>query len=219
MNELTLMKSNIKLCRILLLTVIILTPNAYSQSNNEARQHIEGLALSKSIINSKNFSVCYHYGCKEIDQISLDDHVWMELSGIVNNGSSTPEQERALIAEYIGRMEVIVGRKTNTQFDQGGTFILFVNLGKAKSNQMDCIDESTNSLAYLRLLDNEQLIKYHKIGGLVTRGGISAGYPHTAVLIIDLLSNQKFVVDSWFFDNGRPAVVLPYKLWKAGWKP
>ena len=116
-------------------------------------------------------------------------------------------------------METIVGRMTNTQYDNAGTFLLYLDLGKAKSHQMDCIDESINSFSYLKLLENENKLHFHKLEGLVSRGGLVAGYPHTAVLLIEHNTNKKFVVDSWFLANGRPATVVQYKLWKSGWKP
>ena len=55
--------------------------------------------------------------------------------------------------------------------------------------------------------------------GLRSRGGLLSGYPHTAVLLKDKTSNEEFIIDSWFHDNGKPAEVILLKKWKRGWKP
>ena len=198
---------------------VITFQDAISQTVNKAREHIESITLSKIDISPKNFSVCHQYGCKVIQNISIEENIWEKLIRDFINRSASSSHERALIAEYIGKMELVVGRLTNTQYDRAGTFLLFLNPTKASSNQMDCIDESINSFSYIKLLQNSGWLHFHDLKGLVTRGGIAAGYPHTAVLIIEKSSNKKFVVDSWFLDNGRPAAIVPYKLWKNGWKP
>ena len=198
---------------------LLFSNNVFSQTVNKAREHIEAVTLSKIHVVPNDFSVCLRYGCKEIQNVSLDENVWSSLSQELNDKSKSAQLERALIAEYIGKMETVVGRITNTQYDTAGTFLLFLNPVKAKGNQMDCIDESINSFSYLKLLENEGKLHFHRIIGLVTRGGLVAGYPHTAVLIAEHHSSNKYVVDSWFLDNGRPATVVPYKVWKSGWKP
>jgi len=192
---------------------------AFAQHPNNARIHIESIAMSKVDFTPSNISVCSRYGCKNITQVSIDGQTWAKLTNRFNEIDLHPANERALLAEYIADIEKVIGRKTNTNFDVGGTFNVFLPTRQAKSDQMDCIDESTNTLTYLRLLDAEGKLRSHEIVGLVSRGGLLAGYPHTAVLILDVANNEKYVVDSWFYNNGRPAVVLPYKTWKIGWIP
>ena len=217
------MSCNLKRLFFLVFTAILLnfalTLSVSSQTENKARMHIESVTQSKVDISPMSFSVCHQYGCKEIQNVSIEQDLWNQLSEDFALKIHTSQQERAYIAEYIGRMESIVGRLTNTQYDHPGTFLLFLNPGKASGNQMDCIDESINSFSYIKLLENDGKLYFHNLVGLVTRGGIAAGYPHTAVLITEKGTNEKYVVDSWFLANGRPAAVVPYKLWKAGWKP
>ena len=191
----------------------------HAQSTDRARAHIESIVLSKVEVRHDEFSVCSQYGCNKITNLTIAKAAWKNIISLFEVASLSSRHERALLAEYIARMEQYVGRETHTQFDHAGTFPVFINVKKHKSDQMDCIDESINTLSYLKILDSEGLINYHNISGLVTRGGISAGYPHTAVLLEDKLSSKKYVIDSWFFDNGRPAVVVPYELWKRCWKP
>lgn len=206
--------NSVLLCIILLCGL----PITHAQTYDRAQAHIDNVVLSKVDISPDSFSVCYQYGCEKIANISINPEQWSNLTAIFEENLASGF-ERALMAEYIARMEQLVGRQTKTQFDRAGTFIMFLSAMQQKSNQMDCIDESINTLSYLKMLEAESILKHHQISGLVTRGGLRAGYPHTAVLLKDLEANKKFVIDSWFLDNGRPAVVLPYKLWKQGWKP
>ncbi len=192
---------------------------ANAQNQSISRKHIEDIVFARKTINLDNFSVCYRYGCKQIISTSIDKKSWLNIIKAFNEPNYSPQYERALLAEYIGNVEKLVGRNTQTQYDQGGTFSLFLNVSDSRSEQMDCIDESTNTLSYLKMLNNQGKIKKHKIVGFVTRGGLLAGFPHTAVLLVEKQTKDKYVIDSWFYDNGRPAVILPYKTWKIGWKP
>ena len=192
---------------------------ALAQNPQNARRHIENIAMGKINFSPEKISVCSQYGCKRIIEVSIDDVTWMRVTQRFEVTDIDPAYERALLAEYIADIEKFVGKKTNTNFDVGGTFNAYLNASYAKSDQMDCIDESTNTLSYLKLLNAENKIKSHEVVGLVTRGGLLAGYPHAAVLLVDVVNDEKYVIDSWFYNNGRPAVVLPYKTWKIGWKP
>ena len=213
----------IKICKqSIVLTACIyfsLPTLVISQTQNQARKHLEAISQPNAQVSVDKFSVCSQYGCKKVESLSLTKKEWLELTNDFNVAVNSPYYERMLIAIYIGKMEKIVGRHTNTQFDKGGTFPLFFKIKNVTSNQMDCIDESANTLTYLRILKSEGMLKMHEVIGLVTRGGIFAGYPHTAVLITEKISKEKYVIDSWFLDNGRPAEIVPYSEWKAGWKP
>ena len=42
---------------------------------------------------------------------------------------------------------------------------------------------------------------------------------HYSAAIEDLGDGLRYAVDSWFFDHGLPAVVLPLADWNKGWSP
>ena len=188
-------------------------------STERKRLHVRYINNPETIFNLHSLPICSSYGCAEISHVSIDVLHWQKILSYFNASIDSPETERGFLAEVIGYIETIVGEQTNTQYDIGGTFNIYLNLNKAKSKQMDCIDESANTLLYLRLLDQNKKINFHKVAGLRSRGGIFAGYPHTAVLLLDKLTEEKFIIDSWFHDNGQPAEVVPYREWKKGWKP
>jgi hypothetical protein len=114
----------------------------------------------------------------------------------------------------IALIEFIVGDLAGTSEEKGGDLA-----GLGLPGQQDCIDESVNTSLYLTLLENIGLMRFHTVEDRVTRGYFIFGYPHTTAVIRETKSGQEYVVDSWFFDNGKPPVIIPLDTWKDGWEP
>ena len=112
-------------------------------------------------------------------------------------------------------MEKIIGKKTNTTDDRGGNLEGVF----AESNQMDCIDESSNSTTYLALMQRDNLLKWHTVQPTKTRGFFIFGMPHTTAVIKENQTGEKWAVDSWFYDNGVEPVIIPISQWSDGWRP
>jgi hypothetical protein len=62
-------------------------------------------------------------------------------------------------------------------------------------------------------------MRFHTVEDRATRGYFIFGYPHTTAVIKEKESGKQYAVDSWFFDNGKPPVIVPLETWKDGWKP
>ena len=183
------------------------------------RLHVKYINQSNTIFDLQHIPICSNYGCKQIKNISFTESQWKNILSYFPTTIKSSKSEREQLKQAIGYIENIVGEQTNTQYDLGGTFKIYTKIKDVKSEQMDCVDESTNTLLYLRLLSQHGKLKFHEILGLRSRGGFRAGYPHTAVLLKDNTSDQKFIIDSWFHDNGKPAEVVLFTKWKRGWKP
>jgi hypothetical protein len=165
-----------------------------------------------------SFDMCHGGGCADISHVSLTKEEWQQVINVFDPKPIDAEGERKCIAIAIGLMEKIVGAKTGTDTDRGGTFGNSNYLG-----QLDCNDESTNSTTYMRLMNQAGLIRFHEILDTKTRGFFLNGWPHTTAVIrekqADQLGSKSYAVDSWFYDNGKPAVIIPLTLWETGWKP
>ncbi len=162
-----------------------------------------------------HFSVCHGYGCAEVAQLGLSAHEWGLIAAVFEPAPENAAQERERIAEAIGLFERLIGPRTGTTHDIGGTFP-----GMGKAGQMDCIDESTNTTTYLRLLKGAGLLRHHEVAKRATRGFLLfGGWPHTTAVIRDTTAGESFAVDAWFEDNGHPAHVVPIPLWRDGWEP
>lgn len=162
----------------------------------------------------EKFQFCDGGTCAEVQTVGLSRAEWQKVRDLFDPLPQTAEQERDILSEAIGLMERIVGPKTGTDTDKGGTFG-----NSAYPGQLDCNDEATNSTTYMRLMAADGLMRFHKIEDTRTRGGFLIFGRHSTAVISEIATAQHYAVDSWFYDNGMPAVILPFEVWRAGWRP
>lgn len=160
------------------------------------------------------FEVCQGGGCAVISSTSLTALEWGAVSGIFNNPAKNAEDERKKIAQAIGVLEDQVGRKVGTSADRAGTFD-----NANYSGQQDCNDEAINSTTYMRLLKQRGLMPLHEIEDIRTRNFFFTGWPHSTAVIREIKTGERYAVDSWFYDNGHAAAIVPFSLWKSGYMP
>lgn len=161
-----------------------------------------------------SFDICHAGGCEEVARVSLNIDEWNTISELFQTPAETAEDERELISLAIGMFETFVGVKTRTENDLGGTFSGFNVPG-----QLDCNDEAINSTTYMKLLSQAGFLKFHHVIDTKRRGYFLDRWPHSTAAIEENASKQRYAVDSWFYDNGSPAVIIPLEQWKDGWKP
>lgn len=160
------------------------------------------------------YKLCHGHGCRLQDEISLSKKEWRKVKSAFRPRAKTPAKEREQIKKAIALMETYSGKKTGTDKDTSGSFGSVFQKG-----QLDCEDEMLNAGMYFILFENNKLIRHHKIAGQANRGMFLNGWPHKAVHLTEIKSGQSYVLDSWFHDNGKPAEIIDFKLWKSGWKP
>jgi hypothetical protein len=168
-----------------------------------------------------DFEVCSGGGCAEISRVKISNEEWQAVVDIFSSAKADvisplgkEAQERGNISLAIGVMETIVGDKTGTATDRAGTF--------DNSNfpgQLDCNDEAINTTSYIRLMRQAGLIQWHEVEDMRTRNFFFTGWPHTTAVIHEIASGQRYAVDSWFYDNGLPATIVPFSVWKSGYIP
>ena len=160
------------------------------------------------------FNVCQGGGCANINPVALSNEEWQQVAAEFEPTPRDAEDERSRIASAIGLLERIIGGKIGTHNDFAGTFGAFSTPG-----QMDCNDEASNSNTYIKLMQQANLIQFHELRDTKVRNFFFNGWPHTTAVIAEKTSGNAYAVDSWFYDNGVPAVIIPLELWKTGWKP
>ena len=162
------------------------------------------------------FDICMGGGCAEIKHVSLNYEEWQKIAVIFSSAGTSPDakQERKLIADAIGALEKIVGAKTGATTDRAGTFG-----NSSYPGQLDCNDEAINSTTYMRLMRQNGLIRLHEVEDMRTRNFFFFGWPHSTAVIHEITTGDRYAVDSWFYDNGFPATIVPFALWKSGYIP
>jgi hypothetical protein len=172
--------------------------------------------IYKQIPVLDGFDICMGGGCAEVRHVSLSDEEWQSIASVFKSAGNISDaaQERRLIAMTIGAFETMIGSKTSTATDRAGTFGNSVYPG-----QLDCNDEAINTTTYMRLMRQNGLLKFHDIEDTRTRNFFFNGWPHSTAVIHETATGARFAVDSWFYDNGFPATIVPFTVWKSGYIP
>lgn len=162
----------------------------------------------------EQFPFCNGGTCTDVKTVGLNEEDWQPVINVFADAEASPEGERQAIAQAIGVLESIVGLKTGTEQDKGGTY------GNSRfPGQLDCNDEAANSTTYLRLMARDGLLRFHTIEDTAVRGRFLFIGRHSTAVITDQTDGRRYAVDSWFYDNGHPAVVVPIDEWRSGWRP
>ncbi len=161
-----------------------------------------------------SFTICYGYGCASQSQVNMSPVGWQQVKDAFGSAPANAAAERQAIARAIALIEKKVGAATGTDIDKAGASLFAEN-----PFQLDCIDETANTTTYLRLLERDNLLRFHSIGQAAWRGQFIDGWPHNTAVIVEKSSGSSYVVDSWFYANGIAPEILPLAKWKAGWSP
>lgn len=183
----------------------------------EPIRHATGMAdaqVAASYIRSPRpdrFSVCHEHTCHAITEVSLGADEWDGVRQVFALPAPDAATERGQIAAAVARLEQLVGARTGTANDQGRNFP-----GLGLSGQMDCVDEATNTSAYLLMLQQEKLLRWHRVGARISRGVLQLKTLHFTASVEESLTGEKFAVDSWFEPNGARPDILPLAQWRQG---
>lgn len=161
-----------------------------------------------------SFYVCHGYGCQDHTQIGLSKAEWGSIQAVFRISAPDPVTERRQIASAVALFENAVGQYTDTARDLPGTpFSLF------DSSQLDCVDESINTSTYLNMLHRFGLLRWHRPSVPVRRGSPYTLNIHFSGALVENISGKRYVVDSWFYLNGKKPPIVPLEVWRAGWFP
>lgn len=170
------------------------------------------MLCSGLVAQAAEISICYNYDCAVTARIDLRRNELRAARRLLLRATDAGEERKA-ISLAIGLFEVFAGQQTPTWADKGRN----VN-DDGVDGRMDCIDESANATAYLHLLEDRGWLKHHQVLEPVKRAPLLVN-DHWAARIVEKNTGQEFVVDSWFFDNGQPAFMVPLDEWLDGAEP
>jgi hypothetical protein len=194
-----------------LLALALLAACSGKPGNYES--YLEGRKVGLS--SAETIRHCHAYGCQKITDVEFTNADWKDIKAVFRPAPKSADMERERIAKVIGLFEQKIGPRAGTQNDERGTF------RHTGDDQLDCVDESTNTTTYLSLLQAQGLLKFHTVAGPTMRLPIihAGRWPHQTAVIEETATKRLYAVDSWFRDNGHPADIINLKEWKEGWKP
>ena len=170
------------------------------------------LALPGLSAHADEVMICYNYGCYTRAPVDYNEEQLGRLREQLA-AATDARAERKAISVAIGRMYAIAGEQTPVWRDKGGNYADGGDNGK-----MDCIDHSTNTSAFLGLMQARGWLRFHEgLEPLMRRRFFFA--EHRAARIRERETQRVYIVDSWFFDNGQPAAVFAVEDWLAGKTP
>jgi hypothetical protein len=164
--------------------------------------------------STQQFALCNLPGCEETVVVTLGDADWIQIDRIFSPRARSSGEERKRIARAIALMERLVAQQAGTGDDQAGPDGVF-----RSTRQLDCIAETTNTTAYLILLQERGLIQRHAPRYPQHRGFMHGQLPHNTAVMEDLETGERYAVDAYFHANGAPPEIVPIAAWIAGFKP
>jgi extradiol dioxygenase family protein len=170
------------------------------------------LALSAwfaSAARADQVTICYNYGCHAKAHVEFGEAQLAALHEPLA-AAADAAAERQAISAVIGRMYAIAGEQTPIWRDKGGNFS-----DRGEDGQMDCVDHSANTYTFLSLLEMHGWLKFHEVLEPLRRVRFLFAV-HWAARIREKHSQETYVVDSWYYDNGHPAIVIPVEDWRSG---
>ncbi len=171
------------------------------------------MALSRAEAEER-LNVCFNYGCASQVEAVYDESKLHQLETMFLEVVGA-DGERIAISQGVGRMLGWAGEQTPISADRGGNFA-----DGAAYGRMDCIDHSTTT-RLLRMFEKRGWLRFHRVLEPALRSRLLF-FEHYAAQIEEKpvrmprvadREPRRYVVDSWFFDNGRPAVVMPLAAW------
>ncbi len=171
-----------------------------------------------SVAAVERVSVCFNYGCLAQAEVEFSDEQLDEVGQWLAAARNSLE-ERRIIGEAVGRLLAWAGQQSPIAADRGGNYA-----DDAVYGRMDCIDHSTTTTRLLQLMERHGWLRFHRVLAPALRSRFLV-FEHYSAQIEEISVNSAeidgalFVVDSWFFDNGRPAAVMPLAAWLNGESP
>ncbi|MDR0737317.1 MAG: hypothetical protein LBF51_10930 [Zoogloeaceae bacterium] len=156
--------------------------------------------------------LCFNYGCLTRQTVVFPAERFKTATRELAAARNARE-ERERLARTVGRLYALAAEQTPVGADRGGNFA-----DEGVFGRMDCIDHSQNTSVFLRLLAERGLLRWHRVLPPARRLRFFL-LQHFSALIEETQGDGRYVVDSWFVDNGEAAIILPLADWEKGEGP
>ena len=174
------------------------------------------LFCGMSAMAQSRVEICFNYGCASSLVVRFGKSQLAEIRNLLDDATNA-DHERELISVVIGRLLGWAGKQSPISADRGGNFA-----DDGVSGRMDCIDHSMTTTRLLKMLEKRGWLRWHRVLEPVVRTrafifdhwtAVIEEAPNAPYRDDDPHSRMRYAVDSWFNDNGKPAVVMPLDRW------
>jgi hypothetical protein len=115
------------------------------------------LFCTANAMAGEQVSVCFNYGC-EVEEVAVFSDIRLAWAQEMLATADSAERERQLVSIVMGRLYFWAGQQTAIHADRGGNFD-----DEGVRGAMDCIDHSTSTTSFLRLLERRGAAGYSSI--------------------------------------------------------
>lgn len=169
-------------------------------------------ALLPTLAGADTAEVCYNYGCNVAAEVTFSATQLAPVEAQLRRAGEA-SSERLILAEVLGRLYRLAGTQTPIWRDKGGN-----SEDDEVEGRMDCIDHSTTTTHFLELLQARGWLRFHRVlPRQMRRRGLI--FEHWTAIVESRDDGERFAVDSWFFDHGDPAAIIPLADWQDGHDP
>jgi len=167
---------------------------------------------------AQEVAVCYNYGCLTESRIAYSESQLAAIGGLLA-GAQDAERERSVLALAVGLLYAWAGQVSPIAADRGGDYA-----DDAVYGRMDCIDHATSTTRLLQMIEARGWLRFHRVLDSQRRAPFIVNQHFSAVVEQTVPPPEtegagRYAIDSWFYDNGMPAVVLPLDDWLKGAGP
>lgn len=192
----------------------------------------------------ESVSVCYNYGCSAEQEVIFSELQLARVRGMLAAAVSA-EGERQVLALAVGQLYAWAGEQSPIWRDRGGNYADEGVQGamdcidhSTTTTRLLRLLEYRGWLRFHRVVEparRTRFVIFEHVSAVIEEippRWLPKAVPVGAqALPVDAppspgwdaaegkAAPRRFVVDSWFVDNGQPAVVLPLKQWKKGGGP
>jgi len=181
----------------------------------------------------EKIEICYNYGCGSTASIAYTE-AQLERVGQWMLHAQDAASERRILRGVMGKLYTWAGLQSPVKADRGGN-----DADDSVEGRMDCVDHTISTTRLLKMLQAHGWLRYHEVSDPAERKRVLGVLQHFSATIEarpgrvqdwqlstgltrdadNALRGPRFVVDSWFHDNGEPAEIMPLDEWLNGGGP
>jgi hypothetical protein len=164
------------------------------------------------------FNVCHGFGCAEVAQVSLDRSEWGRVTAAFKPRARSAATEREQIARGVALMQQLVAPKAGIAEHQWTHKNLLVLPNWSDTTQLDCVDAAVNTWTFMKLMERDGLLRFHRVAELANAGGLADPFMRNTAVLQET-GGDYYAVDASLVDNGVPPPVMPLATWLGAWPP